>query len=66
MVDTGNHDRQQIREQCWLLLQVEREGLVVTAGALGSIPKSEVRNSHLDVRNPNNHILELVVFPSIR
>ena len=34
VIDTRNHDRQKIRQQRGLFLQVERERLVVAAGAV--------------------------------
>lgn len=58
----------EVGQECGLLLEIERESLVVTitrsARACGET-KGTI-DSHLDIRYADNHVFELVVLPSIR
>lgn len=66
MVDSRNHDGQQIGEEVRLLLQVESERLVVAVTQRLAHPHHIIATCvHLDVSHPNNHVLELIVFPCI-
>ena len=67
MIDTWNHDCQEISEERRLLLKVERQSLVVASSDnLVSFCRGYNRNSsHLDVCNANNNIFELIVLSSI-
>ena len=67
MVNTRDHNRKQVREQCWLLLEVERERLVVAVpDGQRLFPLKQSKGVHLDVRHPDDDILELVVLPCVR
>ena len=68
VVDTRDHHAEQVSEQRGLLLQVEREGLVVASeGHVRTLCLGDEEDyAHLDVRYADDDILELVVLPSIR
>ena len=60
---------EQISEQRWLLLQVERKGLVVAEGDISqTVEYAHAWQCyiHLDVGNLDDDFLELIVLPSIR
>jgi len=68
VIDTGDQYAQKIGQQRWLLLEVESQSLVIAR-------HKEVNNDpmaasqrwylHLNICHPDNHFLELVVFPGI-
>ena len=68
MVDTRNKDGEEISEEGRLFLEVEGEGFVVAKPKRREYRTKNGRRPndiHLDIGNPDNDILELVVLPSI-
>ncbi len=68
MIDTGNEDSEEVGKECRLFLEVERQCFVVAVHVkLASFfMQAKHLGIHFDVGDPDNNILELVVFPSIR
>ena len=68
MVDTRDKDGEEISEESRLFLKVESEGFVVAKSKRRKYrirDKKSTDDIHLDVRNPDNNIFELVMLPSI-
>lgn len=67
MINTGGKDGQQIGEQLGLFLEIEGQGTVISRGRIRiDRPQKGHYFLHLDVRDLDDDLLELVVLPSIR
>jgi len=67
MINAGGKDGQQIGEQFGLFLEIEGQCTVISRGGLKSIVHRKVHYFlHLDVRDLDDDLLELLVLPSIR
>ena len=66
VVDARDEDGQEVCQESRLLLQVERESLVVAATTSQMNSSDELNtHSHLDVGDLDDDLLELVVLPAI-
>ena len=65
MVNSRNENGQEVGQKGWLFLEVECQSLIITIAGVSSCISGIVKCIHLDVGSSYNHILELVMFPSI-
>jgi len=63
----GQHKNgQEVCQEGWLFLEIERQRLVITVTDISIyIIFWQGQSLHLDVGSSHNHVLELIVFPSI-